>query len=181
MSRNDDLVETSDLDRREALKKAIGIGAAAGVAFAAPTINGLSVVPGYAAAASNPPEPIVVNGGPADKTLGCYSGALGDDRFYTALGTDGYFGFMFQGCSLGNTESVALDVLNTPVGDAYKAPTGYRCRFEIISGGSSVYNSGYLNDPINGIADTGGVIFVSPAQFPNGLGTVNWRITCDPL
>ncbi|MBP7631131.1 MAG: hypothetical protein KA758_11810 [Acidimicrobiales bacterium] len=48
-----DTSDTTDVSRREALRKAAGIGAVAGVAWAAPAINGVSVVPGFAEAANS--------------------------------------------------------------------------------------------------------------------------------
>lgn len=168
------------VSRRDAIKKAAGIGAAAGVVWAAPAVNGLSVVPRFAAAATGD-EPIVVSG-TAAKSSGCFSGATigGDDRFFTNLGDDGWFGFYFQGCTLFNTESVALDVQSTPIADAFQPPTGYRCRMTVSNSGGT-FDTGWLNDPINGIADTGGVIFIGTGNFPDSSGSTNWQITCEPV
>lgn len=171
--------DEATVSRRDAIKKAAGIGAAAGAVWAAPAVNGMSVVPRFAAAATGD-EPIVVSG-TADKTLGCFSGALGDDRFYTTLGDDGWWGFMFQGCSTGNTETVALDIGSTPPSDAFRPPTGYRCKMTVSNAGGT-FDTGWLDDPINGIADTGGIIFIGTADFPdNGGNTADWQITCEPI
>jgi hypothetical protein len=51
------------------MRKAAGIGAVAGAAWAAPSINGMSIVPTFAAAASTAP---IVMTGTATKTLGCF-------------------------------------------------------------------------------------------------------------
>lgn len=168
------------IDRRDAIRKAVGIGAAAGVAWAAPSVNGLSIVPGFAAAASNP-EPIVASG-TATKTAFCFSGAGGDDQFLVPLG-DGWWHFYFQGC--GGTESVALaDPPGGPGANAYQAPTGYRCRM-VVTNSYGSHDTGWVTDPINGIADTGGLIFIGTGQFPdNGFASsaaTTWQITCEPI
>lgn len=180
---SDDVVEAAgpgEVDRRAAIKKVAAFGAAAGAVWVAPTINGMSVVPPYAAAQSGPPQPIVVDGGPATKVAGCFGGAGTNDSFHVELGDDGWWDFTFQGC--GGTESVALwDPPGGPFGNAYEPPTGFQCRMELISAGISVYDTGFVSNPINGIADTGGVVFIGTAQYPNGHGNMHWRITCEPL
>ena len=173
--------------RRDALRKAAAIGAVAGVAWSAPAVNGMSIVPGFASAGSVPPLPQISVSGTATKTLtlGCFSGAGGDDQWLQALGGDGWWHFYFQGCSAGNTESVALaDPPGGPVGNAYEPPTGYKCKFNLTAPGdpSTVrYSTGYVTNPINGIADTGGVVFIGTAAYPNGYGNMGWNIICDPL
>lgn len=169
--------------RRSALKKAAVIGAAAGAAFAAPAINGTSIVPGFAAAASGGSQ--ITAQGTADKTAGCFSGAGGDDSWAIDLG-DGWWDFAFQGCSLGSTESVAL--WDPPgghaLGNCYKAPTGYKCKFNLTAPGdpSTVrYTTGYVTDPIDGGPDTGGWVFIGTAAYPNGFGDMGWQIICDPI
>lgn len=47
--------------------------------------------------------------------------------------------------------------------------------------GAQIYDTGYVSNPINGIADTGGVIFIWPAQFPDGQDKVCVVIQCDPV
>ena len=172
-----DTSDTTDVSRREALRKAAGIGAVAGVAWAAPAINGVSVVPGFAEAASS--QPPITATGTATKSVGCFSGAGGGDQFLVTLG-DGWWHFYFQGCSLGSSESVALaDPPGGPSANAYKAPTNYHCRMELLNGTTPVYDTGWVSDPINGIADTGGLIFIGTSAYPNGYGDMNWRITCE--
>ncbi len=172
--------EPRDAGRREALRKAAGIGAVTGVAWAAPAINGVSIVPGFAQASSSFP-PITASG-LAQKTVGCFSGAGGNDQFLVPLGDDGWWHFYFQGCSLASTESVALaDPPGGPSANAYQAPTNYRCKMELLQGTTPVYDTGWVTDPINGIADTGGYIFIGTAAYPNGYGDMGWRITCEPF
>lgn len=174
--------------RRSALKKAAVIGAAAGAAFAAPAINGTSIVPGFAAAQSGGGGGSQITAqGTATKTIGCFSGAGGDDSFAIDLGTGmgaGWWDFAFQGCGL--SESVAL--WDPPgghaLGNAYEPPTGYKCKFNLTAPGDPstiYYSTGYVSNPINGIADTGGVVFIGTGAYPNGHGDMGWQIICDPI
>lgn len=170
------------LDRRQALKRATAAGAIAGAAWAAPAIKGMTIVPGYAAAAGNSQVKQLVYNGTAQKSLGCFSGAFGTtNQFAVTLGTDGWWNFYFQGCSLGSTESVALRALSPHAADAFQPPTGYKCKFQLVNGPTVLYDTGYVTNPINGIADTGGVIFIGVADYPNGFGDMAWRIICDPI
>ncbi len=168
--------DPNGFDRRQALRAALG-GAAAAAVFAAPRVEGFSITPTYASAASS--QPPITATGTATKSVGCFSGAGGDDQFLVTLG-DGWWHFYFQGCSLGSSESVALaDPPGGPSANAYKAPTNYHCRMELLNGTTPVYDTGWVSDPINGIADTGGLIFIGTSAYPNGYGDMNWRITCE--
>ncbi|MBX7161484.1 MAG: hypothetical protein K1X95_14435 [Acidimicrobiia bacterium] len=164
--------------RREALRKAAVIGAAAGAA----SITGISIVPGVAQAASGGGGggPQITANGTADKNgFGCFSGAGGDDQFLVTLG-DGWWHFYFQGCGL--TESVALaDPPGGPSANAYEPPTGYKCKMQLLQGMTVVYDTGYVSNPINGIADTGGYVFIGTGDYPNGYGDMDWQIICDPI
>ncbi|MBX7161483.1 MAG: hypothetical protein K1X95_14430 [Acidimicrobiia bacterium] len=165
--------------RREALRKAAAIGATVGAA----SITGISIVPGVAQAASSASGmPQITANGTATKTPGlkCFSGAGGDDQFEVSLG-DGWWHFYFQGCAFSNSESVILaDPPGGPSDNAYQPPTGYQCRM-LVTGTSGTYDTGWVADPINGIADTGGVVFIGPGGTFWGLGNVTWQITCDPI
>lgn len=182
---SDDLGSSALSGRRDAIKK-VGLAAGvAGAAWAAPTINGMSVVPAVAGAQTSSP-PIVVgattSGNCVTKFGGCYSGVGGTiDSYGVDLGGGGYWNFDFNGC--GGSESVRLE--DIPVGntDNYKPPAGYKCKMILHNGntGAQIYDTGYVNNPINGIADTSGVIFITPAQFPNGQNKVCVVIKCDPV
>lgn len=186
----DDGTESPGLSgRRDAIKK-VGLAAGvAGAAWAAPAINGTSVVPAVAGAQTTLP-PIVVgdptSGFCADKTAGCYSAGLGDDVFAADLG-GGHWDFYFQGCSrfglIPGSESVALSATGGHPLDAYEPPPGYKCRMTLHNGtsGAQIVDTGYVSNPINGIEDTGGVIFIFPAQFPDGQDKVCAVIQCDPI
>lgn len=123
-----------------------------------------------------PPLPTLTYTGTAGKTLGCFSGAGGNDSFHVDLGDDGWWDFYFQGCSLGATETVALwDPLGGPVADAFQSPTGYACMMS-IDGTSD--HTGWFVDSVTdfGNADTGGLIFLSSTNaWPNSTG---WTVTC---
>jgi hypothetical protein len=172
--------EPKSASRRAAMRTALAAGAVTGAAWAAPAIRGTSLIPGAAGAAgASDLTPITVEG-TATKSVGCFGGAGSNDQFLTTLGTDGWWHFYFQGCGL--TESVALaDPIGGPTANAYQPPTGYRCKMQLISGGSVVYDTGYVSDPINGIADTGGYVFIGTSAYPNGIGNMSWKITCDPV
>ena len=115
----------------------------------------------------------------ATKTLGCFGGAGSNDQFITPLGADGWWHFYFQGC--GATESVALaDPAGPPVANTYQPPTGYKCKMQLISSATVVLDTGYVANPINGIADTGGYVFIGTGAYPNGYGNMSWRSTTDP-
>ena len=170
------------LDRRQALKRATAMGAIAGAAWVAPSIKGTSIVPGYAAAGGTSQLTQLVYNGTAQKSLGCFSGAFGTtNQFAITLGTDGWWNFYFQGCSTGSTESVALAAISPHVADAFQPPTGYKCKFQLLNGVTVLYDTGYVTNPINGTADTGGVIFIGTAAYPDGYGNMPWRIICDPI
>ena len=172
--------------RRAAIKKlALGAGAA-GAVWAAPAINGTSVVPAVAGAQTTLPP--IIEGGPtsglcAEKTYGCYSGAGGNDQFQATFGSGGVWNFYFQGCDAGNSESVALAAGPPDIANNYEPPPGYKCKMILHNGnnGAQIYDTGYVSNPINGFADTGGVIFITPAQFPDGQNKVCVVIQCDPV
>ena len=134
------------------------------------------------------PSPII-EGGPtsglcAEKTLDCYSGAGGNDQFQATFGSGGVWNFFFQGCSLFSTESVALAGIPGPnFTNAYEPPPGYKCKMILHNGnsGAQIYDTGYVSNPINGFADTGGVLFITLAQFPDGQNKVCVVIQCDPV
>ena len=95
-------------------------------------------------------------------------------RTYKALGTDGWWHFGFQGCTLFATETVALiDPAGGPTGDAFQAPTGYQCRFEIVGTSDA---TGYATDQLGNVADTGGLIFLESSSSWSSPTT--WKITC---
>ena len=120
------------------------------------------------------PLPTLTYTGTADKTAGCYSGLLGDDTFEQSLGTDGWWHFGFQGCTLFSTETVALiDPAGGPTGDAFQSPTGYQCRFEIVGTSDA---TGYVTNQIGNVADTGGLIFLESSSSWSSPTT--WKITC---
>ena len=123
------------------------------------------------------PLPTLTYTGVADKTAGCFSGLGGNDDEQVTLGTDGWWYFGFQGCSLGSTETVALiDPAGGPSADAFKAPTGYQCKLEIVGTADS---TAYFTDKVSSGADTGGLIFLSSSSaWPN---TSTWQITCAPV
>lgn len=124
-----------------------------------------------------PPLPVLEYTGVADKFLGCYSGAAGDDTFHQVLGSDGYWDFYFQGCSLFSTETVALDdPPGGPFANAFEAPTGYECKFS-IDGTSD--GTGYYTTQVGTVADTGGLIFLESSSEWSSPTT--WRITCIPV
>ena len=119
--------------------------------------------------------------GTADKFLGCFSGAIGDDVFQVNLGTDGWWHFYIQGCSLFSTETVALhDPPGGPVADAFQAPGGKKCAMDILrTNGSVIQSTPYYTDRVGPLADTGGWIFLnSNSKWPD---EVQWRITCIPV
>lgn len=123
---------------------------------------------------TNPPLPEIVVTGTADKTAGCFSGAGGNDSFAKTLGTDGWWDFYFQGCSIGATETVALwDPLGGPTADAFQAPTGYACKMSIDGTGDE---TSWYTHSVGSVADTGGLIFLSSTNaWPN---ETHWTITC---
>ena len=173
--------------RRAAIKKlALGAGAA-GAVWAAPVINGTSVVPAVAGAQTTLPP--IIEGTPksglcVEKYLGCYSGLGGKVNSHNAtISGGGHWNFYFQGCSIGNTESVALAAGPPNIANNYEPPPGYKCKMILHNGntGNQIYDTGYVANPINGIADTGGVIFITPAQFPNGQNKVCVVIQRDPV
>lgn len=168
--------------RREAMRTALAAGAVTSAAWALPAVRGTSLIPGTAAAAGASNLTPITASGTATRSVGCFGGAGSNDQFLQALGDDGWWHFYFQGCGLGNSESVALaDPPGGPFGNAYKPPTGYHCKMQLIWGGNPVYDTGYVSDPINGIADTGGVIFIGGAPFNGHGGNMTWKITCDPV
>lgn len=123
-----------------------------------------------------PPLPDLVYHGTADKTLGCFSGVGGDDRFHQVLGDDGWWDFYFQGCTTLASETVALwDPAGGPTADAFQSPSGYACMMRID--GTSDY-TGWFVDSVTDFAnaDTGGLIFINSTNaWPD---TTNWTITC---
>ena len=122
------------------------------------------------------PPPVLEYTGQVDKTIGCYSGVIGDadDVVALPLGNDGWWDFYFQGCSAFATETVALwDPPGGATGNAFQAPSGYKCKMSID--GTSDDTPYYTNDI--GIADTGGLIFLSSSyDWPDG--DVSWTVTC---
>ncbi len=173
--------------RRAAIKKlALGAGAA-GAVWAAPVINGTSVVPALAGAQTTLPP--IIEGTPTsglcvEKSGGCYSGAFGTVNSHNAsISGGGHWNFAFQGCSIGNTESVRLEAGPPDIFNNYEPPPGYKCKMILHNRntGDQIYDTGYVNNPINGATDTGGVIFISPAQFPDGQNKVCVVIQCDPV
>ncbi|MBX7071373.1 MAG: hypothetical protein K1X38_18465 [Microthrixaceae bacterium] len=122
------------------------------------------------------PLPTLTYNGTAERAAGCFSGAFGTtNAFANVLGADGWWNFYFQGCNLGSTETVALHEAGSgsPVGNEFQSPTGYKCRLS-IDGGSDA-TPYYTNDI--GIADTGGLIFLSSSyDWPDG--DVSWTVTC---
>lgn len=180
----DDATERPALSGRRAAMKKVGLAAGvAGAAWAAPAINGTSVVPAVAGAQTTLPPIVVGNpqdGFCADKTLGCYSAGFGDDVFAADLG-GGHWDFYFQGC--GGSESVALSATGGHAGNAYEPPPGYKCKMKLHNGntGVEIYDTGYVSNPINApFPDTGGQIFITPAQFPDGQDKVCAVIECVP-
>lgn len=173
--------------RRDAIKKVGLATGVAGAAWAAPMINGVSVVSSVAGAQTTLP-PIVegtpISGLCVTKSLGCYSGAFGTVNSHNvSISGGGHWNFYFQGCGAGNTESVALAAGPPSVANNYEPPPGYKCKMILHNGntGNQIYDTGYVANPINGVADTGGVIFISTAQFPNGQNKVCVVIKCDPV
>ena len=156
---NEEGVEDTNITRRDAMRKAAGIGAVAGAAWAAPSINGMSIVPTFAAAAST--APIVM------------TGAV-DLPHPPIPANSGWWNFAFQGCTLANTESVRYDFLGGRT-DCYKEPVGYQCKMELLNGTTVVYDTGHIDSTGNQL---GGTIFIGTAAYPNGFGNMNWRITC---
>lgn len=170
----------SAVSRRAAMRTALAASAITGAAWAAPAIRGTSLIPGTAAAGGASNLTPITAEGTATKTLGCFGGAGSNDQFITPLGADGWWHFYFQGC--GATESVALaDPAGGPVANAYQPPTGYKCKMQLISSTTVVVDTGYVTDPINGIADTGGYVFIGTGTYPNGYGNMSWKIICDPV
>ncbi|MFZ1440318.1 MAG: hypothetical protein WAX12_04375 [Candidatus Microthrix subdominans] len=173
--------------RRAAIKKlALGAGAA-GAVWAAPAINGTSVVPAVAGAQTTLPP--IIEGTPTSGLCaekgggGCYSGAGGNDQFQATFGSGGHWNFYFQGCGAGNSESVALAAGPPDIANNYEPPPGYKCKMILYNGnnGAQIYDTGYVSNPIIGFADTGGVIFITLAQFPDGQNKVCVVIQCDPV
>jgi hypothetical protein len=100
--------------RRAAIKKlALGAGAA-GAVWAAPAINGTSVVPAVAGAQTTLPP--IIEGTPTSGLCAeKYSSAATRGLRWEGQQPQGHYfrvgrhwNFYFQGCSIGNTESVAL-------------------------------------------------------------------------
>lgn len=172
--RENNQADDASITRRDAMRKAAGIGAVAGAAWAAPSINGMSIVPTFAAAASTAP---IVMTGTATKTLGCF----GPDQFAVNLthptipANSGWWNFAFQGCTALNTESVRYDYFLGGPTDCYKEPVGYQCKMELLNGTTVVYDTGHIDSTGNQL---GGTIFIGTAAYPNGFGNMNWRITC---
>ena len=173
--------------RRAAIKKlALGAGAA-GAVWAAPAINGTSVVPAVAGAQTTLPP--IIEGTPksglcVEKYLDCYSGLGGKVNSHNAtISGGGHWNFYFQGCGVGNSESVALAAGPPNILDNYEPPPGYKCKMILHNGntGNQIYDTGYVANPINGTADTGGVVFIGTADFPNGQNKVCVVIQCDPV
>lgn len=122
------------------------------------------------------PLPTLTYSGNVDKLVGCFSGAGGDDSVQQVLGTDGWWDFTFQGCSLGATESVALwDPPGGHSSDGFQAPTGYQCKMSIDgTPDETPYRTNSMAPA--GTPDSGGLIFLeSSAAWPD---TTTWRITC---
>lgn len=173
--------------RRDAMKK-VGLAAGvAGAAWAAPAINGTSVVPAVAGAQTTLPpitEGTPTSGLCVEKSLGCYSGAFGTVNSHNAsISGGGHWNFYFQGCSLGNTESVALAAGPPNIANNYEPPPGYKCRMTLHdqATGTQIYDTDYVSNPINKpLPDTGGQIFIGTAQFPNGYNKVRAVIHCVP-
>lgn len=125
------------------------------------------------------PPPVLEYTGQVDKTAGCYSGVIGDadDAQAVPIGNDGWWDFYFQGCSLFATETVALwDPPGGATGNAFQAPTGYKCKMSID--GTSDATPYYTTNI--GPADTGGWIFLESAEMltSNWNSPTTWRITC---
>ena len=170
--------------RRDAIKK-VGLAAGvAGAAWAAPAINGTSVVPAVAGAQTTLPpitEGTPTSGLCVSKFGGCYSGLGGTvNTHFASISGGGHWNFYFQGC--GGTESVALAEGPPVFANNYEPPPGYKCKMILHNQGTGaqIYDTGFVNNPINGTADTGGWIFISPAQFPNGQNKVCVVIECVP-
>lgn len=123
---------------------------------------------------TNPPLPEIIITGTATKTLGCFSGVGGDDRYQVTLGDDGWWDFYFQGCTAGADETVALwDPPGGHNADAFQAPTGYACKMTIDGTGDQTH---WFTHSIGSVADTGGLIFLeSSAAWPT---ETDWVITC---
>ena len=131
---------------------------------------------GGATTTTAPPLPDLVYTGTATKTVGCFSGVGGDDRYQVAMGDDGWWNFYFQGCSLASSETVALWGVSGPhFTDAFQSPTGYACMMSIDG---TADHTGWLLDSVTNVgnADTGGLIFIASTNaWPN---QTNWTITC---
>ena len=172
--RENNQADDASITRRDAMRKAAGIGAVAGAAWAAPSINGMSIVPTFAAAASTAP---IVMTGTATKTWGCF----GPDSFAVDLthptipANSGWWNFAFQGCTALNTESVRYDFLGGRT-DCYKEPVGYQCKMDILGEGDGI---GYNTNKIGAVADTGGLIFINSSSSWSSPTT--WQITCIPV
>ena len=118
-----------------------------------------------------------------EKSLGCYSGAFGTVNSHNAtIPGGGHWNFYFQGCSAGNTESVALAAGPPNIANNYEPPPGYKCKMILHNQGTGaqIYDTGFVNNPINGIADTGGVLIIGTGDFPNGQNKVCVVIQCVP-
>ena len=132
-----------------------------------------------ATAATTAPPPVLEYTGQVDKTIGCYSGVIGDadDVVALPLGNDGWWDFYFQGCRAFATETVALwDPPGGATGNAFQAPSGYKCKMS-IDGTSD--DTPYYTTNI-GPADTGGWIFLESAATltSDWDSPTTWRITC---
>ena len=148
-------------------------------------IIGAALMLGACATEQGPPEstttsttraplPTIIVTGKAGKLLNCYLLTNGKNRFSIALGEDGWWKFYFQGCSLGASETVALD---GPIGgfgpDAFQAPTGYACMMSIDR---TPDQTEWLTHSIGSGADTDGLVFIE-SSWPWPSPT-NWTITC---
>lgn len=150
-------LEPTVLGRRRALQAALG-GAAAGAAFVAPRIQGMSVVPDYAAAGTaacttNSPKSVAVNSSRANRT--CCSQALTQLGFAGTGASVNCNGLIPPDCgtpsiNFGADTSGSLSILKNNAGPATNIDLNYN-----VGGGIKEFIASFHNTSKVGMAISG--------------------------
>lgn len=177
--------ESSDgVTRRRAIKTAAAAGAA-GAAWAAPTLNGVSIVPTVAGAATLQP---VQSSAMCFDTTGIWgSNCFPGTQVRTAsIPGGGNVALTVQGCTVPSDGATTRLADYPGTAHDFETPPGYVCRFE-LTGDCGTYTEPVANSmPLGwGLA---GLIISSRPNCPGGLGPgannnrdICWVVKCDPV
>ncbi len=180
-------ISEDGLARRRAVKIAAG-AAVAGAAWAAPTLNGVSLVPTMAGASTVPPIATPCMSFDTTGTWGsnCFDDTQVRTQPFGPATSQGWVALTVQGCTVpGDTATTRLADFPGEAHD-FETPAGYVCRFE-LSG-----DCGVATVPVASSMPLGwglaGLIISNKPDCPGGLGPaannnrdICWVVKCDPV